>query len=808
MSPRVTESRRHDTFAVAILALVTTILFIDVLAGTHNFYLRDLARYYYPAKQMLRDIVLGGEFPYWNRLFSAGQPIAANPEHEVFYPLTWLILLPSYDLGYRLLVLSHVYIGVLGMYAMLRSMDLRVPAAAFGAISFALGGVYLSYVNLLPILFCVAWLPLTCLFVRRFMFTPNVGNFVLASLFFGMQFLVAEPTTILQTGFLLGMYALYRGWYAARDHGRSWKSAVPEMLTRVALVGAITIAALLLGAAQMFPAIDHARDSVRSRPFRYALVAEWHLPPARLAEFVYPNVFGHVTVNHTPRYWGRGLYYPRTGSFLYSIYPGLLAACLALAAILVRPRGSRFVLIVCAISFAIAFGPQTPLLKLLYDSGLVVSIRYMEKFFLLAAFALTVLAAQMFDGLVAGDRRIRTAGLIVAGTATAVAAVMALSGFREGYAEAFGLFWGVEDRVVAMASQLARRDWIVASIRGGILVALFGAIRVIPRRLWLGAVGIFVFTDLAAINAEINPRMPARFFRDEPPIVRRVFPSSRDAFRIFHAADWVQSSDQNATDYGRTGPASYWILRNGLFPVMPAAYGLATVLDVDYDRTALLPTADFTNAMWAVKRLGRKDWWQPFAAMSNVWYRGTYRSFQDETKRIGKNLSQAEPVEFTQVAAHPRYYFADQIVSIRTMPEFARRVAKGQFSERVAFVPMPAFDPAPGVVHAWRETSNTAILEVESAGRGFLVMSVTPHKYWNITLDGQPVRAVVTNIGYQGIPVPRGRHRIEMRYRNDLILVSVAVSIMTMAFLVAAALAARRRASGRHAASAATMTPP
>jgi hypothetical protein len=92
--------------------------------------------------------VQGGEFPYWNRHFSAGQPFAANPEHEVFYPLTWLVLLPSYDLGFRLLILAHVYIGVLGMYALLRSMALRIPAAYFRALAFGLGGLVLSYINL------------------------------------------------------------------------------------------------------------------------------------------------------------------------------------------------------------------------------------------------------------------------------------------------------------------------------------------------------------------------------------------------------------------------------------------------------------------------------------------------------------------------------------------------------------------------------------------------------------------------------------------------------------------------------------
>src|SRR4051812_40051452 len=221
--------------------------------------MRDLTRYYYPTKQILREIVQHGEFPYWNRYYSAGQPIAANPEHEVFYPLTWLILLPSYDLGFRLHILVHVWIGLFSMYALLRSMELRAFAAFAGALAFGLGGLYLSYINLLPILFCAAWLPLTCLYARRFLLHRTLRNFALAAFFLGLQFLVGEPTTIAQTGFLLGLYAMYRGWYST--------PRASKMFTRVFWIGAISSIGLLVGAAQIIPAIDHVRDSARSRPF-------------------------------------------------------------------------------------------------------------------------------------------------------------------------------------------------------------------------------------------------------------------------------------------------------------------------------------------------------------------------------------------------------------------------------------------------------------------------------------------------------------------------------------------------------------
>jgi hypothetical protein len=121
-----------------------------------------------------------------------------------------------------------------------------------------------------------------------------------------------------------------------------------------------------------------------------------------------------------------------------------------------------------------------------------------------------------------------------------------------------------------------------------------------------------------------------------------------------------------------------------------------------------------------------------------------------------------------------------------------KKLVDGSYSKRAAFVRVPAFVPASGTVHGYRETANTAPIDVESRGRGFLVMSVTPHKYWRITIDGVRAEPVVTNIGYQGVVVPAGRHKVEMRYRNDLAAVAARVSIASAILLLGGALLRRR----------------
>jgi len=769
-------SRRSDLLAVASLVLLVTIAFGDVLAGFNNFYMRDLTRYYYPAKQILREIVQGGEFPYWNRYFSAGQPIAANPEHEVFYPLTWLILLPSYDFGYRLQILIHIYVGVLGMYAMLRSMELRPFAAWFGAISWGLGGVYLSEVNLLPILFCAAWLPLTCLYVRRFLLRPSVRDFAGSALFLGLQFLVGEPTTVMQTGLLLGFYALYRGWYA---QPRVLKSAVA-----VGWVALISLSALTIGAAQFLPALDHVHDSARSRPFGFDLVSAWSMPWAKLAELIYPNILGHISVNRVMWYWGGGLY-PGMGSpFLFSVYVGLLTVAFCVAGAFVRPRGGWVVLIIAIVSAILALGDHTPLLKGLYRAGIATSIRYPEKFAMMGIFAAIVFASQMFDRMLAGDVVVRDAALGFAAATTVVAATLVIAGFTPLYARTFMHIWGMTKNAGSMVMVgLSRKDWTLAAVRGAGAVAILITARLRWTRVWMIASGALIAADLIYVTAQLNPRMPRRFF-DTPPLAATL-PANRADFRVFHEVDWY-GSEETARKFFSTGDAVYWVVRNGLFPMVPAGAKIRTVIERDYDKTQLLPTIDFTDSVWDVKRSGRGDWWEPFMAMSNAWYRAEYRGFEQEKTRTKNNFKISQPVQFIPSMHWPRYYFSDQIVTIRNRQDFVSILDSQSLSRRVAFIKAPSFVPADGVVRNVVETTNTATIDVESQGRGFLVMSVTPHKYWRITIDGRPVQAVITNIGFQGVVVPQGKHRVLMTYRNDLVVTGLWISAIAIAVFVIA----------------------
>jgi hypothetical protein len=751
---------RNDALAVAFLVLAITVIFGDVLVGGRNFYFRDLTRFYYPMKKVVREIVLAGDFPSWNPFLSGGQPLAANPEYEVFYPPQWLILLPSYDLGYRLHILIHLYIAAIGAYALLRSASLRPAAALFGALSFALGGLVLSSINLLPILFCLAWLPWTALLVHRALEEPSPRRLAAASLVLSLVMLAGEPVTIAQIALLLFGYAI---WIA--------DSNARKALRNLALVAGVHLAAVAVACVQIVPAFDHLRDSVRGRGFPFAEVSQWSAPVWKFAELVIPGFMGNMS-EHGMLYWGVARY-RWNDPFYLSIYFGLLPVALVAGGLRVRMRGWIAVVIAGCASAVLAAGDATPLLRFLYDARIFSSFRYPEKFLIIGIVPLTFFAAFAFQRALDGDRRIlSTAAGVVSLVAVASVALLAAS-HASSYSDAFIRFWsiGIHPRAKVMAGA-SKAVWTASLIRAAILLALLAAATRLPRRTWAIAALAVLLVDLAHQRWSVAESIDGALFTTPP---RLAFDAmARPDVRLFHEADWFSRTPVSRSYFDL--PEMYWVLRNGLFPATSAGWGIRGVLSPDIDKTALIPTTEFVEAMWTQRNRGTPRWFAPFMAMSNATHRAMFLPFDQALRAWQNDRRGIQPIVLIPEPSNPRYYFADQVIHSTSAAEMIDLLAAGRWSLRAAYADMAPFKPGIGEVLRVEERSNRTQLTVRSNGNALLVCSITRHKYWRATIDGRSAPLVPVNVAYQGLIVPAGRHGVRFEYDNWLLKTSGVVS--------------------------------
>jgi hypothetical protein len=679
--------RRADFVSALILTGVVIVLFADVLFLGNNFWFRDLFVYHFPMKKIVRDTIASGQFPWWNPWWGGGQPMIANPAYEIFYPPQWLIFIGSYPFGFALHIVAHVVIALVGMYAFLRSIPLRIEAAMFGALSFGLSGFFFGTMTNLPTFFVWAWAGVVG---WAFLRAIRGGRIATAAIALAMPLLVFEPMALAQMLALVIVGAAYLD-----------RRSLPRVLAAIGV--AIAICAVVI-----IPAVDHTRDSIRSRGFSRDLAADYSLPPERPIELIAPRFFGVLPDIRT--WWGYRFFGARGTPYLMSIYCGVAVIILAIAAMVRRVRGWTLVLAICAVSYVLAIG--SPLFFLLSDAS-GHSIRYPEKFIGAALVTLIVFAAMALDRIAWIRRAVVGAAVAVAVTLWVLVPLMSMD---------FSAFWHAPEELASVA----RGEMIFAACIAtmwAIVLWKFGTSRIYT---WIAA--LLLLIDLGGLSNEILPRMPRRFFTT-PPVAAELEPGST----IFHRGVWTQ--EKIARQWERANQPL--AMRNGMRGYTPALWGFRSVLEPDIDGTDLLPTYDLLNAMLKRGQAGDPHWSEPFTRVSNV------REILDYTPGS---------LSVTKVPNNGRYWFAKP---------FARIV-------RVS------------------ETSNSAALDVDAHETSLLIITITRHKYWRATIDGNQAPLQPANIAYQALSVPAGRHRVEIRYHNPLVWWGAAISAIAVFWSAAA----------------------
>jgi hypothetical protein len=755
-----------DRAIVGGFAVILAAFFADVLFGHSVLVTRDLSRYEFPLRAVLRDALQSGEFPYWNPLISAGQPLAANPAYKVFYPMQWILLLPGFVWWFHAEFLAHSVIAFAGMFLLLRSAGAGRAARTTGAVSFALSPFLLGTMDLV-VYFPLAWLPWSAFVGRTFARRPTLQTAAGAAIAGAMPLLIGEPSMILQNWTVLTAFAAHAAW----SRRRQLRDAALVLLP----VTGVGVASLLISAVQIVPAIDFALDSVRRIPLPWDAAVEWSFPPIRLLELFVPELLGRA-VEIPERYWGHIFYPGHGGPFIYSLYTGVAAALCFVVGAVSRVQYRFLALALGAISLLLALGSASPLVRLLYDAGLFGAFRYPERFILTFVFCVVFLGAVVLDAVVKGDarlaRRLAIATAVALLLTLAAAAAAMLGGFPRAFSEWSGIAGSaIEVRVLRAAL------WTSAAH-----LAVFGAVLALRTRLrpqlWAVLLAGFVLLELGSVSVRYVQRLDPDFY--EPPRLAAELRTAAGPVRLFHDAHFDIDAAA-ATPYSSIGTDAYWFFHNGLFPHFPVAYGIPTVMQHDYDLTLLRATGELFAAWWTLREEGHPHWREIFMSMSNATHVARYRDFADAV-RDADSVRSIEPVVIEYAGPAPRYFFARRVIETRSLEEFISRVAQ-RYEAGDVHTAIPAREWGSGSVVGVRERRNAVEIDVEvgTERQALLYVSATWHKYWRATIDGNPAPIVRANVGYRGVVVPAGRHTVRMVYRNPLVVTGGVISIVALA---------------------------
>ena len=755
--------RARESLTIAALLALVTFFFLDILLAGLNLYTRDIPRVYYPERAALRTILRAGAFPFWNHFAAGGQPLAANPGYEAFYPPQWLLALGPLRDMFHLEIVLHYLLAALGMYLLGRSLGLGRVASAYGGFAWALGGLMLAVSNLLPFLFSAAWLPWVAFTFRRYLADGSIRRVAIAALPLAMIFLAADVSMMLQTCALIAAFAIYD----ARRTGH-WKRSLGGAI-------AIGVIAFAIACVQLIPALDFQRGSGRSIPLDLQTATFWSMPAVRILELIWPATFGSASPDAL-FFWGAKRLYPReTIPYYLSIYPGILSVLLIGAGFIRRIRGAGFVALIAAISFLLAMGNHGPIFPLLYRMGLQ-SLRYPEKFALSGIFALSVFAMIAADFALRDTAMQRIAfriGVVIAAITAIV--VLATSDAR------FAQLW----QLPSIDPDLTRRfqhGMLMTLVFTVLAAILFRAERFSPR-LRLTLLAATALIDLGTRVTSTMPRTTADYYT--PPPAARALAASAEPVRIYSHADWQRrEKPETSLPFG----LRRWILRNGILPSSEMTWGFEGILDIDVTSTNLLPTTRFDRLFHAALTHGRGDRLPLLLQMMGASHVATLKPYDPAIVSDPTRFDQIEPVAFIPTRNAGRFYFADRMIRGFDENDAGRTLFSSEnLSPRTAFSDVD-ISPAAGHVVTTRVTANTIDADVETTGRAFLVLAMTRHKYWSATIDGSPAVLHPANVAFQGLIIEQGRHHVELRYKNPVVIACGWISIAALLLTLFAAL--------------------
>ena len=140
--------------------------------------------------------------------------------------------------------------------------------------------------------------------------------------------------------------------------------------------------------------------------------------------------------------------------------------------------------------------------------------------------------------------------------------------------------------------------------------------------------------------------------------------------------------------------------------------------------------------------------------------------------------------------ALPRFFLVGRVLSAANMEQALRALRSADFdprAEAVAEGPAPAA-AASGTVRLLRYEAEGWAVETDAPAPSFLVTSEAWYPGWRAWIDGHEQAPILTNAAFRGMPVPAGRHTIEMRFEPAILPRSAAVSGIAGLALLAALL--------------------
>ena len=731
---------------IPVFIITTLIFFWQQLFGDAYFW-EDFVEYVYPTQSFAAS---SSGIPFWNPYSFSGMPFMADLQVGFFYPLNRLLSLFVGSNGVlpvgaaQFVIILHFLIAQISMYFLTRYWKISSYGGIIAAISYAFSMILVCHVIHPMMIYHLAWFPLVLMFFIKGIELRSIKCSIWAGLLFGMTMLSGHPQTTLYEAFLLGIALV---WYLVAD----LKSKKENMKLPVMVIAGIIPIIIAAGifSIQMLPSQELAGLSQRDE-ITYEKSSEGSLQFKQVYSAVVPKLFGYVDGGgkmdaqfylkfddgfKVHYYWETAFYF------------GIVALILGLlgAVYMFRSRTGAFLTAIAVFGFLFALGDNGFLYKIFYNLPLFGSFRNPARLMFYVVLAFSVLAGFGFDVLwqKAKDRKFLIR-LIIISAIPLLIAILTASGSLQGTFETPKQFVDAISGYGTTALLLILFTVVIAYITNKSIIKPFvGAALLI----------VICIIDLNMSGASFNesPVNPAdkyqydqRFVKD-PAKFKPTLPDDlfRVSMRLYQPSFMAMTRNQGLLDR--------IMLVEGYNPLV-----LANVIPPLYSK------------------LGKEDARQRYHDLLNV----KYDIVIDQESGYPKFEERKTMMPRAWMVHKANVFKPDQVETIMKQQDFDFRnevVLSDEHGLKLQGNIVPD-----DVVECLEYENNTIKYKTESTEDGILCFSEIYYPAWQAYIDGKPAKIIKSNYAYRAIPVPSGKHTVEMKYESASFATGMWVSIITL----------------------------
>lgn len=354
-------------FIFFIACLLGIVFFFPIVKG-NVLYCCDNLLINIPARVFLFSELSHNRFPLWNPYIFSGTSFVSDLNVSPFYPLLLIEFFVSKIVSmYHVVSLSvvfHILFSFIGMYWCMRTLRVSVFASLASAIIFSYSGTVITYVNNIPMLQVIAYLPWAVGALFSYINKRTIFSSIILISVLSLQILAGHPQLTYYSWLLyITIVAVF--------YEHTIRKKILFILFLSASVFCIT-------AFQLFPFAESIFHSTRLGSVDSG---SGSLPLSAIIRFVLPSITGDVR-NGTD-WWQGGAVIGYVGVFAFIL--ALLGAT--------KSKYSIFFSAVALITLLTAFGTNTPVFQLARVIIPGVSLfRVPAHFLLLYTFSIAIVA--------------------------------------------------------------------------------------------------------------------------------------------------------------------------------------------------------------------------------------------------------------------------------------------------------------------------------------------------------------------------------------------------------------------------------